>query len=82
MNIKANLVILSKSFITVFSACVLVLAVVVGIISFVMWTIPPVPSIDTMYFVLRVLLAISTLFTFMYALSNDYKQSVLEYLYR
>lgn len=82
MNIKANLVVLSKSFFTVLIVLFLVLALIVGILSFVLWTIPPIPTLATIYFSSRVLLAASALLTIIYAFSNDYKQSVYEYLSR
>ena len=82
MSIKANLVVLSKSFFNVLIGLILLLALVVGIVSFVLWTIPTIPTLATIYFSARVLLAISTLLTIIYAFSNDYKQSVYEYLSR
>lgn len=76
----ANLVHLSIAFITIFVMLAAFLALVVAVLSFVFWTIPPVPPIETVFFVLRVFTAICTVITFTYMLSNDYKQSVQEYL--
>ena len=76
----ANLVHLSIAFITIFVMLAAFLALVVAVLSFVFWTVPPVPPTETVFFVLRIFTAICTVITFTYMLSNDYKQSVQEYL--
>lgn len=80
MKIVAHVAILSVTFITLFLILAANLAVFVGMLSFVFWTIPSMPSMDTVYCTLRVLTALSTIITVAYSFSTDYKQYVQEYL--
>jgi hypothetical protein len=73
---------LSVSFFAVFMALLLLLAIVVALLSFLFWTIPPIPTPDILFFALRILLAVSMLITIVYAFSNDYKEAVQEVLSR
>ena len=79
-TLLAHLAILSITFISMLIILLLALAVIVGTFSFVFWTLPPIPTLETVYFVVRILTAVSTIITLTYSLSADYKQSVREYL--
>lgn len=73
---------LGVSFFAVFMVLLMLLAIVVVLFSFLFWTIPPIPTPDTLFFALRTLLAISMIITIVYAFSNDYKEAVQEFLSR
>lgn len=70
------------AFISSFIFMCALLFIVVAAISFMTWSIPTIPTTETLLFILRVVTTISTVLTTAYSFSNDYKQSVQEYLAR
>jgi formate-dependent nitrite reductase membrane component NrfD len=62
------------AFISSFIFVCALLFVVVSILSFIFWTIPTIPTTETLLFSLRILLAVSAVFTAAYSFSNDYNQ--------
>lgn len=82
MKLLAHIYILSKSFLTIFSVLLAALAIVVSIYCFLIWNIPSIPSIAIILMTFRALVAISSFIMIAYSFSNDYKQSILEFLSR
>jgi len=71
---------------TSFLVLFLVLTAAVGVFvlgfSFVFWTLPVVPSVDTIYFFARSIASISIGITIVYAYSTQYAETVNDMLSR
>ena len=78
----AHLLNFSIAFISSFIFLCALLFVVVAVLSFVFWTVPTIPTAETLLFSLRTLLATSMIITTAYSFSSDYKQAIQEYLAR
>jgi hypothetical protein len=78
----AHLFNFSIAFISSFIFLCTLLLIVVAILSFVFWIVPPIPTVETLLFSLRTLLAASAVLTTAYSFSSDYKQAIQEYLAR
>jgi hypothetical protein len=74
--------VLLASFVTVFAALSAALATTIAVGSFVLWTIPPIPTIATIYFSIRLLAVTSALIVAMYASTRDYSDTVDDMLGR
>ena len=82
MKLLMHIYYLSVAFVTILFSLLCILALVLGVISFILWSIAPIPSTGAILMTLRVLIAASTLITIAYSFSSDYNQAILELLSR
>lgn len=79
-KLKIHAILLSVAFMNMLFVVTVVLAIIVFMLSFALWTVPPLPPSETVNFTIRVVLAVTAILTAIYSMSPEYKEAVTDYI--
>lgn len=79
-KLKIHAILLSVAFMNILFVVTVVLAIIVFMLSFALWTVPAIPTPETIGFASRVVLVVTAVLTALYSMSPEYEEATTHYL--